>query len=348
MSEHMAIRLGIIGAGGIFHSRHFPGLGEIEDVKLVAVCNRSEASSHKVAKAYDIAHVESDWRKLIARDDLDAVMIGTWPYMHKQMSVAALEAGKHVFCQARMASDLAEAREMAAAAERYPQLVNMLCPPPHRMPWEPYIQHLLVSGELGDLREVRLRCINDVNLGESLTWREQVEYSGKQVMQVGIWAETLNAWVGEYDTLCATTATPIATKHDSRGNLHQIRIPQIVMIHGTLASGAAIGEHHSGVALHEHENRLTLYGTRGTLAIDAMQSIRFGAVGEKLALVDVPAQMLRPWRVERDFIEAVRAARRGEAWQVSPDFAEGLAYMKKVEALCRSAQTGQAVKLAEL
>src|SRR5919201_135379 len=115
------LRIGIIGAGGIVKSRHLPALRAVEGVEVVAVCNRSRESGEEVAREWQIPEVMTDWRALVARPDLDAVLIGTWPYTHAEMSIAALEAGKHVFCQARMARNLAEARQMLAAAERHPK-----------------------------------------------------------------------------------------------------------------------------------------------------------------------------------------------------------------------------------
>ena len=74
-----------------------------------------------------------NWADLLAIDDLDIIWIGTPPYMHSAVTISALEAGKHVFCQARMSMDLAEAEEMLALSERFPELVTMLCPPPYGM-----------------------------------------------------------------------------------------------------------------------------------------------------------------------------------------------------------------------
>jgi len=343
------IRIGFIGAGGICKSRHFPGLAKLEGVEVKTVCNRSEASSKKVASEWAIPEIDTDWRKLVERDDLDAVFIGTWPYMHKDMSVAALEAGKHVFCQARMSGDLDEAKQMVAAADKHPDLVHMICPPPHRMPWEPYILRMLQNGELGELRSVRVNALTGGNLDPNkITWRERVEFSGKQVLAAGIVAETLNAWVGEYDTLSATLATPIPTKTDDDGKPYDIKIPQLASIHGTLQNGAAITEHHSGIEPSERENHITLVGSEGTLRVDIMASIRFAKPGEALQDVNVPESEQRDWHVEEDFINAVRQARAGKPWHVSPDFHEGLKYMRKIEALHASSEQGKAVKVASL
>ena len=106
------IRVGFIGLGGICRSRHVPGLRAIEGVEIVAVANRSRESSERAAREFGIPEICDSWEQLVARDDLDAVFVGTWPYMHRAMSVAALQAGRHVFCQARMALDAADAKAM--------------------------------------------------------------------------------------------------------------------------------------------------------------------------------------------------------------------------------------------
>src|SRR5712692_7645066 len=151
------LRIGIIGAGGIVRSRHLPALRAVEGVELVAVCNRSRESGEAVAREWAIPVVMTDWQALVARPDLDAVFIGTWPYTHAEMSIAALETGKHVFCQARMARNVAEARQMPAAAERHPGQVAMLCNGmPNGAQGDRLIRHLLRQGYLGELREVHV------------------------------------------------------------------------------------------------------------------------------------------------------------------------------------------------
>ena len=66
-----------------------------------------------------------DWAEMLDRPDLDIIWIGTPPVLHAPITISALEAGKHVFCQARMAMDLREGRDMLAAAQARPQLVTM-------------------------------------------------------------------------------------------------------------------------------------------------------------------------------------------------------------------------------
>ena len=346
------ISIGFIGAGGIARERHLPNLAKIDGVKVVAVANRSRESGQKIAKEFGIPEVMDDWRALVVRKDLDAIFIGTWPYMHKEMSIAALDAGKHVFCQARMAMDLAQAKAMVAAVHAHPSQVNMVCPPPTRMPFEPYIKNVLASGQLGPITAVELYAVGGGNLNKNaISWRERGEFSGKQILAMGIYAETLNAWVGPYEELSARLATPIPTKTDpATGKAVQIDIPQVVTISGKLKNGALAYEHHSGVAVDKSTtgSRLTIWGLDGTLRYTFGNTIELAKAGQPLAAVNVPENLKREWHVEEDFIAAVRNAREGKAWKVSPDFDEALLYMQKVEAVHASHDAGRSVRLADL
>src|SRR5687767_2833747 len=127
------IGIGFIGAGGIAKQRHLPGLKKVPGVEFVAVANRRRESADEVAKEWGFKQVYEDWRQVLDNPDVDAVFIAAPPLLHKEATLAALQAGKHVFCQARMARNYAEAKEMYDASQRT-QLRTMLCPPPHGMP----------------------------------------------------------------------------------------------------------------------------------------------------------------------------------------------------------------------
>src|SRR5207248_10840503 len=103
------LRVGLIGAGGNTRRRHIPGLRAIAGVELVAVCNRRPGSTAAVASEYGIPRTFAHWHELVADPQVDAVVIGTWPYLHAPITLAALEAGKHVLTEARMALNAAEA-----------------------------------------------------------------------------------------------------------------------------------------------------------------------------------------------------------------------------------------------
>src|SRR5262249_42283396 len=127
---HPSLRVGLIGAGANTRTRHIPGLRAVPDVELVAVCNRRPQSSAAVAREFGLARTYPHWEDLIADPNIDAVVIGTWPYLHCPITLAALEAGKHVLTEARLSLNAAEAHRMLEASRRHPNLVTQVVPSP--------------------------------------------------------------------------------------------------------------------------------------------------------------------------------------------------------------------------
>ena len=111
------VRIGVIGAGGWSIARLLPNFQKLPGVELVSVANRRRATAAKVAEKFNIPTVAADFHEVIADPNVDAVFIGTPPYSHREMTLAALDAGKHVLCQTRISNTAAEARDMAAAAD---------------------------------------------------------------------------------------------------------------------------------------------------------------------------------------------------------------------------------------
>ena len=141
----MTLRIGLIGAGANTRLQHIPGFQGIDGVEITAVCNRSCESGQRIADEYGIPQVFEDWRALIASEDVDAICIGTWPYMHCPMTLAGIEAGKHVLTEARMCMNLAEARQMYAASQQTDK-VAMIVPAPFYLSAEPLLLDKLHSG----------------------------------------------------------------------------------------------------------------------------------------------------------------------------------------------------------
>jgi predicted dehydrogenase len=105
------IRVGFVGAGANTRKHHIPKLAAQPGVPLVSVANRSKESSERVAKEFGIARAHGDWREVVEAKDVDAVCIGTWPYMHAELTAAALAAGKHVLCEARRVGNTNDLRQ---------------------------------------------------------------------------------------------------------------------------------------------------------------------------------------------------------------------------------------------
>jgi predicted dehydrogenase len=150
------IRVGLIGAGGNVRNRHIPGFRKVQGVEIIGVVNRSLESSRRVAEQFNIPRVYNTWRDLLADDEINAVCIGTWPYMHCAMTLAALEQGKHVLTEARMASTAQEARDMLAASRSHPHLVCQLTPTSTTYRIDRALQRLIGEGFLGELLSVEV------------------------------------------------------------------------------------------------------------------------------------------------------------------------------------------------
>src|SRR5438874_895449 len=150
---HQRLRIGLIGAGGNMRLRHIPGLRALPDIDIAAVCNRRLESTAAVAREFGIARTFEHWQDVVADPDIDAVVIGTWPYLHCPITLAALAAGKHVLTEARLSLNAAEAHRMLAAARRHPRLVTQVVPSPFGLKGDAVMRELLRAGFLGELRE---------------------------------------------------------------------------------------------------------------------------------------------------------------------------------------------------
>ena len=109
------IRLGMIGVGQI-GKKHIGKYNEIEGAKIVAVADLDEAEAQRVATENSIPNVYTDFRRLLARDDIDAVDVCLHNNYHMPVSVEALRAGKHVYCEKPMAGSYSDAQEMYEVA----------------------------------------------------------------------------------------------------------------------------------------------------------------------------------------------------------------------------------------
>ena len=111
------LRVGIIGAGGVARYAHIHGYQALEDAEIVAICDVNEDRLKKMAAEYKIPKTFREYQDLL-KEDLDAVSVCLPNYLHSQVTVAALEAGKNVLCEKPMAINAAEAKKMLEAAKR--------------------------------------------------------------------------------------------------------------------------------------------------------------------------------------------------------------------------------------
>jgi predicted dehydrogenase len=341
------IHVGIIGLGGNARLRHVPGLRACSQVEIVGVCNRRRESTDAAARELGIPKTYQRWSDLVADPEIDAVMIGTWPYLHCPITLAALESGKHVLTEARMAMNAAEARQMLQASRRHPELVCQVVPSPFGLRAHRVVRELIESEFLGELREVVVLGASDVLADREvpLAWRQVGELSGLNMLTLGILHETLIRWVPDPVRVMAQVHAFIPERIDpATGVRRRVGTPDSVQVLTILEGGARGLYHFSGVARFGPGSQIHLYGSEGTLKYEILPRDRLWAArrGDKeLYEIPIPPEKELSWRVEADFIDAIRGRGRIEL----TDFETGLRYMEFTEAVARSAAQGEAIDL---
>ena len=344
------IRVGIIGAGGNTTKLHIPGLQAQDGVEIVSVANRTAASGQRVADEFNIPKVAADWREVVEDSGIDAVCIGTWPYMHAPMTIAALEQGKHVLCEARMALNSEQGREMLAASRRAPRCVAQIVPAPHTLAFDQTIIEMIAAGSIGELIALDGRITSPSDFPNSASpthWRQDRDLSGNNIMSMGIWYEAMMRWVGPMANVFATGQSVISHRVDENGRRVAMTIPDHVDIMGKMEQGGQIRFNVSTVLGHVPAAvDLCIFGTEGTLRLcqtgsDPLTLYAGQRGGDGLAPVEIDTAKKGGWRVEEEFINAIR----GTEAVSHTDFTTAVKYMEWTDAVTQSLRTGQSVAL---
>src|SRR5579864_5661061 len=248
-----ALRIGIVGAGQITRSRHIPGFRAIPGVEIVGVCNRHRESTVRVSRQFGIPRIFEGWEHLVDSPGIDAVVIGTWPYLHCPITLAALGAGKHVLTQARMAMNAREAQRMLERALEFPALTTMVVPSPYGLTGERYLRTLIAEGFLGSLRELHVHGLSK-DLADPATpvgWRQMTKYSGFNMLNLGILYETVLRFVAPANHVFAYASKLIPTRTDPEtGTAVRAGTPDSVQVLTTQEDGSRGVYTISGVTWH--------------------------------------------------------------------------------------------------
>ena len=338
------LHIGFIGAGGNTRRKHIPFFAAIDGVENAGVVNRSRESSQRVADEFGIPKVYDAWEDLIADPEIDAVCIGTWPYMHCPMTLAALEAGKHVLCEARMAMNASEARQMLEASLARPELVTQIVPSPVMLGGpDAAIYQAMRENRLGDLVAVDVIGAGGMfpDTDSPMSWRQDVELSGYNTMGLGIAYEALVRWVGPARTVCAVTRINVPQRKDAEGRVRDIKVPDHVEVIGELENGATYHLQSSMATGGGPKGGVWIYGTEGTLKVANKQVMLTTRGAEVPEDITTPENSWTGWRVEEEFVGAIR----GEEEIKFTTFEDGVRYMDFTEAVARSHADGRRIEL---
>ncbi|NQS96947.1 MAG: Gfo/Idh/MocA family oxidoreductase [candidate division Zixibacteria bacterium] len=199
-------RIGIIGTGGITQVKHLPFLSNYDEAEVVAICDIDRNKAGAVAQKFKVPHFFRQAEDILARDDIDAVFVCTPTNSHMSMTLAALEAGKHVFVEKPIARTSAEAQRMVDAAESTGRL--LMTAMYHRFrPDSLVLKNFIDEEKLGEVFMIRSGWMKRSSGAERPEWMLDPRFSGGGVMMdLGIPMLDLCLWFLNFPEILSVDA----------------------------------------------------------------------------------------------------------------------------------------------
>ncbi|MCU1531514.1 MAG: oxidoreductase domain protein [Arthrobacter sp.] len=357
---------------GKAHSNAWRNVASYFDVPAFeqkVLVGRDAAGVAEAAGKYGWAESSTDWRSVIARDDIQIVDICAPGFLHAEIAIAALAAGKHVLVEKPLANTLAEAEAMAAAAKsaRSKGVKSMIGFNYRRVPALALARELIAEGRLGTVRHVRAAYLQDwlVDPESPMTWRLKKETAGS-----GALGDIASHAIDQVLFLLGDQVTEVSgrlhTFTSHRPGAHgpeEVTVDDAAWATLTLASGAVASVEVSRVATGQKNSlKLEIYGDKGSLLFDLEDLNELGFLdatlpvreqGFRRILVNEPVHpYLEAWWPQghvlgwehsftheiRDFLVAI-----GSGTQPSPSFEDGLAVQRILAAVEESAAAKSAL-----
>ncbi|WP_263309644.1 Gfo/Idh/MocA family protein [Brachybacterium atlanticum] len=352
---------------GRAHSQAWRTVGAAFDVPPIArrvIVGRDEQAVAEAARRLDWEEHATDWREAITRDDVDIVDICTPGFLHAEIAITALEAGKHVLCEKPLANDPAEAERMveAARAARERGQVAALGHTYRRVPALAHARDLVAAGRLGEIRQIRASYLQDwlVDAEAGMTWRLRKETAGSGALgDIGSHAiDQIQYVTGQQVTAVRGRLATMVPERPGPDGPEPVTVDDAAWATLELDGGAIASVEASRMATGaKNELALEVYGTKGALRFDLerLDELWFldatapvAEQGFARVLVTEPEHpYLEGWWPQghilgwenaftnqaRDLLLAVRDR---DPAAYSPDFEDGLALQRILEAVIAS------------
>jgi predicted dehydrogenase len=353
-------RVGIIGVG--FGAQvHVPGFRS-EGWEVVAICSRNREKAEKAATDSGIAGIHTDPFELIRRDDIDAVAIITPPRAHHDLSIAALDAGKHVLCEKPFAIDVRQAVEMRDTAARS-GLTAMVAHEFRHTPQRAYIRQLVSDGYIGKFQLCTIELFLDryaTAVPRPLSWMANNADGGGLLGALGShYIDGLRDWFGEVATVSGRLAGLRPDVVDTAtGKIVQAESDDTFLFTLTFRSGGIATMIASFAATPSRGTRIAVMGDAGTLLAEqpGPNPPEDGIViasrnGAPLKALETP-ERYTPFKDPRDhrlmaFRLLVRDFTAGVERHASPapNFTDGLRCQEVIDAVRKSSESGRTIAL---
>jgi predicted dehydrogenase len=286
MSDRI-IRIGIVGAG-FARTTQIPGFKACQGAQIVAIASARRENAEKVAREFDIQQVESDWRVLVARGDIDLVSIVTPVVTHCEMTLAALAHAKAVLCEKPMAMNAGEALLMTERAHEA-GVVALIDHELRFLPGRMKMRELIQHGDIGKVRHAKLTFRSDSrsDVNRPWNWWSDKTQGGGALGAIGShvidgWRWLLGAEVSE---VFCNLATHIRERKDESGRARQVTTDDeanILLRFGEteFTEGATGNASMSLVEPGKPEHRLEVFGSSGALMIEESGELWQSKVGD--------------------------------------------------------------------
>ena len=346
------VRVGVIGTSWWADGRLLPNVKSHPRADVVALCGRDPARAQSLARKYDIPQVYADYRAMLDRAALDAVVIAAPDDLHYPLTMAALEAGLHVVCEKPLASNVQQASEMYAKAEAS-GVKHMVFFTNRWLPPYQYVAHLMAAHVVGRVFDCTFTYLSGFGLQDPYMWRLDAARANGALGDVGPHLLDLARWtMGEVEQASALLAVNIP-----RADASFRPANDSAMLLLTFAGGAHGFVHVSLSAqagAYWAQQRFVVHGEAGTLDVDFSDpahvqiwkhdqraSDRIEIPPEWWGDID-PARPLdvfekRPAGL-RAFVDAIL-----DGTPLVPNFYDGLQVQSVIDAALESARTGRAV-----
>ncbi len=355
------LRIGIIGVGGIGEV-HLKAYMQNPDVEVVALADPNEARLGQIATAYGVASKFTDYRDLVARDDIDAVSVATPNHMHNPVTIAALENSKHVLCEKPLARSGAEAEAMVRAATAAGRVLQVAFN--HRQRGDVQVlKNYIASGGLGRIYHAKaswMRRAGIPGMGGWFTSREMA--GGGPLIDLGVHVLDMALYLlGEPEVISISAATYAELGPRGRGSFsdqgHLVgqggyEVEDLATAFVRLGNGATLLMEASWAVYGKNADDfgVTLYGTEGGAEIDVKNYVTEGTLTIFTDTAGVPSEV-RPRlprggghaAVVNNFVTAIRSG----DW-TSHNGSEGLRRAQIIDACYQSALQGREIPLVGL
>ena len=358
------VRLGLIGASvrGTWSARaHLPALRASAQVELTAVCTTRAASAEAARQAWGARLAFDDYRRMVASPEIDAIAVVVRVPSHYAPARAALEAGKHVYCEWPLGRTTAEAVELAALAKAN-RLVTAIGLQARVNPAVMHMKELVEAGFVGEPMAIHVSLMREGVLSRpsNRTWERDADLGANTLtIANGHTVDAMRFVAGDFARLSAVVATEARQWLDTGTNtLLDVTSPDNVLLSGRLANGAVASVHIAAIPFAGSGYRMEIYGREGTLVAAGEDSPQLSEVslhGAKRGNTLAPMPAPERFRFAAPATPSGEAANVGQMYTLfaqairdgknrKPDFDTAVDLHRLVDAIKQASDTGREVK----